>query len=99
MQGRYHGSNDAARWQLLRSSILILGALVVGSSALSAQCSQLAAGARVRLRAPSILSGEVRGDIVARPGDTIVFAPRGKAPIRLALTDLTAAGLMRGAHL
>lgn len=83
-------------WSLWLRPVLTLTTLALSAITLPAQRSELRDGARVRLRAPTVFPREVEGAIVARHGDTLVFAPRGTTPVRLAADAVTAAAIYRG---
>ena len=75
---------------------LASAAAFVPCASAGAQVDELRSGARVRLRAPGLLPGEVDGIILDRRGDTLVFAVRAHGRTRVPLARVTAASVYRG---
>lgn len=73
----------------------VIAALCLSTSA-RAQLEDLRTGARVRLRAPADLAGQVEGVIVARHADTVVLALSNAAPVSVPLASITFAEIYRG---
>jgi hypothetical protein len=76
-------------------SVLLLGSLplaTVGAQPLS----ELAPGARVRIRAPGIVAGRYTGTVLSRTADTLVVASSAAAAARVPVSSLTSVEVSRG---
>lgn len=75
---------------LMLASPLLLTA--VGAQPLS----EVAPGARVRIRAPGIVAGRYTGTVLSRTSDTIVVASSAAASVRVPVGSLTSVEVSRG---
>ena len=76
-------------------SVLLL-ALLPLATADAQPLSELAPGARVRIRAPGIVAGRYTGTVLSRTADTLVVASSAAASVRAPISSLTSVEVSRG---
>jgi hypothetical protein len=84
------------RIRQLATVTLLLVPLVPLTTAAAQQLSEVAPGARVRLRAPGVVAGRYSGTVLSRTADTLVVARTGGAPVRVPVSSLTSVEVSRG---
>ncbi len=77
-------------------ALLLPAALAVGPRASDAQLAELRPGARVRVRAPSVLAGRPEAYIAARSGDSLTLVVPNQSPYVVPLAAITSAEVSRG---
>jgi hypothetical protein len=76
-------------------SVLLLASLVLATAG-AQPFSELAPGARVRIRAPGIVAGRYTGTVLSRTADTLVVASSAAAVARVPVSSLTSVEVSRG---
>lgn len=76
--------------------VLCLWLWLVPLVEVGAQGAEVQAGARIRLRAPGVITGRAVGIVVARAADSLTFVREGAAPRTLALGSITRLEMSRG---
>jgi len=81
------------RAQWVRTTVVVLA---LPLATLGAQVQELQPGTRVRVRAPSVLAGQVTGVVIARAGDSITVSRPEATPLAMPLSALTSLEISRG---
>jgi hypothetical protein len=83
------------RFREIVASLLLLQSLPLASAG-AQPLSELAPGARVRIRAPGIVAGRYTGTVLSRTADTLVVASSAAASARVPVSSLTSVEVSRG---
>jgi hypothetical protein len=77
-------------------TFLVLVLLAPLTSTDAQQLSEVAPGARVRIRAPGVVAGRYTGTVLSRTADTIAIASSGASSVRVPVASLTSVEVSRG---
>lgn len=73
-----------------------IAALCALPHTLPAQLAEVSPGARVRFRAPSVVSSRTTGTILERTGDSVRVAPERGSPFTMPISAITTLDISRG---
>lgn len=85
---------SASRWAQRLLPVVI--ALLLPLAPAAGQVAELQPGARIRVRAPTVVAGRVDGTVIARSADSVTMTVPGGPSLRLPIAAITAAEVSRG---
>lgn len=88
------GAPTDLRWLMVTAAVIALTACPAAS--LAAQRSELRDGARIRLRAPDVITDEAEGLISGVRGDTLLFISGSSPQVRVPFSAIRSIAVYRG---